>query len=677
MQRRKNFKKKVVTQAEDPEEVEASAQSAQKASPQKHRDPVEIPQPTPGGRPRGFSKKNIQRTVMQVNAHVLEKLSKKRRFAFVVGILMGVMIMLFLETDLGVQQEYVQEYVNMLRVPQGLEMVQAQLARFIPRDAFNLTLRKDRIGLRLLEEAGLQAKHPVVMLPGITSCGLEVWSGEPCTQRYFRQRIWGTMTMVQQFLLDTKCWLRHIALNVTSGLDPAGVKVRAVWGLESADYVIGGFWVWAKIIESLADVGYDSNSMELASYDWRLSFNKLEERDAYFSKLKRTVEHLSAANNNKKVVILAHSMGSNVFHYFVNWVTRQDGGVEATWVHRYIHAFVNIAGPMLGSSKVVTGMYSGESSDIRELSTLGLALTNYVNQKDRVALFRSWGSVASLIPRGGDLLWHSGLDDGVVAGFGEQTAAEDSDVGELPRQPSFDALVYYNNATGGLHHMRNDAVLEEVFKDQRKLLREHWLAKQYGSWYSHGIARTEAEMLAKKELPASWTNVLESQLPYAPEMKIYCVYGVGVPTERNYAYQYDKDGFPKINISHRDKEHGIVDGIGYTDGDATVPLLSLGTPCSYFWKRRLWNPSYTSVIVREIQDKAKTSQPFKPFVEDMLQRDIFQRGVSSADHLDIMGNDVLIEDVLRIATGNDEGFEERVYSNLHKITDRLREKLES
>jgi phospholipid:diacylglycerol acyltransferase len=31
---------------------------------------------------------------------------------------------------------------------------------------------------------------------------------------------------------------------------------RAAVGLEAADYVIGGYWVWGKIIENLAEIGY-------------------------------------------------------------------------------------------------------------------------------------------------------------------------------------------------------------------------------------------------------------------------------------------------------------------------------------------------------------------------------------------------------------------------------------
>ena len=46
----------------------------------------------------------------------------------------------------------------------------------------------------------------------------------------------------------------------------------------------------SKIVENLAVVNYDTNNLHLAPYDWRLSFYNLEVRDAYFSKLRATIE---------------------------------------------------------------------------------------------------------------------------------------------------------------------------------------------------------------------------------------------------------------------------------------------------------------------------------------------------------------------------------------------------
>lgn len=42
-----------------------------------------------------------------------------------------------------------------------------------------------------------------------------------------RQRIWGSLSMTQSFMGDKACWLEHMALDNSTGLDPEGVRLRA------------------------------------------------------------------------------------------------------------------------------------------------------------------------------------------------------------------------------------------------------------------------------------------------------------------------------------------------------------------------------------------------------------------------------------------------------------------
>lgn len=49
--------------------------------------------------------------------------------------------------------------------------------------------------------------------------------------------------------------------------------------------------VWGRMIESLADIGYDSNNLYSMPYDWRLALPLLETRDGYFTRLKVPHEH--------------------------------------------------------------------------------------------------------------------------------------------------------------------------------------------------------------------------------------------------------------------------------------------------------------------------------------------------------------------------------------------------
>lgn len=72
------------------------------------------------------------------------------------------------------------------------------------------------------------------------------------------------------------CWLEHLSLDNETGLDPPGIRVRAVPGLVAADYFAPGYFVWAVLIENLARMGYEGKNMHMASYDWRLSFQNTE-----------------------------------------------------------------------------------------------------------------------------------------------------------------------------------------------------------------------------------------------------------------------------------------------------------------------------------------------------------------------------------------------------------------
>ena len=74
--------------------------------------------------------------------------------------------------------------------------------------------------------------------------------------------------MTQGLFANKSCWMEHMALNATNGLDPAGIKLRAAEGLLGVDYFMPGYFVWAKLIEALADVGYDSNNV-VRSVEWQ------------------------------------------------------------------------------------------------------------------------------------------------------------------------------------------------------------------------------------------------------------------------------------------------------------------------------------------------------------------------------------------------------------------------
>lgn len=131
-------------------------------------------------------------------------------------------------------------------------------------------LQRPRPGAALAA-AGLKAHHPIVIVPGIVSTGLEVWQGRDCTNGLFRQRIWGSTVMVRTILLGAACWADHMRLNYSTGLDPDGIKVRAAEGIEAADYLLPGFWyvyAYSYFFTHHFSVNYISHTKRFANLNY-------------------------------------------------------------------------------------------------------------------------------------------------------------------------------------------------------------------------------------------------------------------------------------------------------------------------------------------------------------------------------------------------------------------------
>ena len=72
---------------------------------------------------------------------------------------------------------------------------------------------------------------------------------------------------------------------------------------------------------------------------------------------------------NRKTVLTGHSMGSVVVLYFLKWAEAdQFGGGGPNWVENHIEAYVNINGPLLGVTKIMTSFLSGEMKATAEMN---------------------------------------------------------------------------------------------------------------------------------------------------------------------------------------------------------------------------------------------------------------------------------------------------------------------
>ncbi|XP_009625751.1 putative phospholipid:diacylglycerol acyltransferase 2 [Nicotiana tomentosiformis] len=599
------------------------------------------------------------------------------------------------------------------------------LCNFLPANLPGLKV-PEAPGVRLKRE-GLIALHPVVLVPGIVTGGLELWEGRPCSEGLFRKRLWGGS--FTEIFKRPLCWLEHLSLDNETGLDPPGIRVRAVPGLVAADYFAPGYFVWAVLIENLAKIGYEQKNMHMAAYDWRLSFQNTEIRDQSLSRLKSKIELMYVTNGYKKVVVVPHSMGVIYFLHFLKWVEAPPpvgGGGGSGWCAKHIKAIMNIGPAFLGVPKAVANILSAEGKDVAFIRAMAPGLLDsetfgFQTLQHVMRVSRTWDSVVSLVPRGGETIWgdlnwspevenichkskarylqssskeNNGNDTDVRRSFQEKELPKygrivsfGKEALELPSSQLsiIDSKEFVCKSTSRNSNTSCGEVLTEYDEMSRKSIKKvaenqaytattlldllrfvaPKMMKRAEAHLSHGIAEDLDD--PKYNHHKYWSNPLETKLPDAPDMEIYCSYGVGIPTERSYVYKLSSSDKCKsiplqIDSSADDSDNGCLKGgVHFVDGDESVPVVSAGFMCAKGWRDNTrFNPSGISTYVREYQHKAPAS---------LLEG----RGTESGAHVDIMGNVALIEDVLRVAAGA-TGAElggDRIYSEIMKMSERI------
>ncbi|GAP89844.1 putative phospholipid:diacylglycerol acyltransferase [Rosellinia necatrix] len=520
----------------------------------------------------------------------------------------------------------------------------ADLKDLISNNEFMESSDAFSVGIKARAE-GLGVYHPIIMVPGVISTGLESWGTGNVSRPYFRRRLWGSWTMMRALLSDKEVWKQHIMLDKKTGLDPPGLKLRAAQGFDATDFFITGYWIWSKIFENLASLGYDPTNAFTAAYDWRLSYENLEIRDQYFTRLKNHIE-MAHEISGKKAVLASHSMGSQVTFYFFHWVASELGGKGGDdWVDKHVEAWINISGCMLGAVKDVTAVLSGEMRDTAQLNSFAVyGLEKFLSREERAEIFRAMPGISSMLPMGGEAVW------------GNLTWAPDDQPGQHRSFGSFLNFRAGGNWTTPQQNFTVSKAMEYLLDTS-----DDWYRDQILRSYSHGIAHTRAEVEANELQPRKWINPLETRLPLAPNLKVFCFYGVGKPTERGYYYRPpDLPNLTKLNITIDtglivdEIDHGVIMG----EGDGTVNLLSTGYMCSKGWRMKRYNPAGVKITVIEMPHQPERFNP--------------RGGPNTADHVDILGRQTLNELVLRVAGGKGNEIADSIISNIREYADNVK-----
>ncbi|XP_039018447.1 phospholipid:diacylglycerol acyltransferase 1-like isoform X2 [Hibiscus syriacus] len=545
----------------------------------------------------------------------------------------------------------------------------------------------DPPGVKLRKE-GLTASHPVVLVPGIVTGGLELWEGRQCAERLLGKRLWGGS--FGEFYKRPLCWLEHISLDNETGFDPPGIRVRPVSGLVAADYFARGYFVWAVIIANLAHIGYEEKSLYMATYDWRLSFQNTEVRDQSLTRIKSNIELLVATHGGKKVVVVPHSMGAQYFLHFMKWVETpapRGGGGGSDWCAKHIKTVMNVGAPFLGSPRSIALQLSIE---IRDIANLRAQAPGFLDRdvfglqtfKHLMRTFRTWDATFSMVPKGqnrkSNVCNTKGVNYGRLISFGKEWAETHSskfERADFKNVAKDDKVANSSNCDIWLeyHEMGNKAIKavadHKVYTAESSLDLLHYVAPKLmargSSHFSYGIADNLDD--PKYEHYKYWSNPLETKLPNAPDMEIYSLYGVGLSTERGYIYKVSSPSDCQIpfqidtSVNGDSEDSCLKDGVLSGDGDETVPVISAGFMCAKGWRGKTrFNPSGIRTYIREY----KHAPP-----ANLLEG----RGTQSGSHVDLLGNFALIEDVLRVAAGasGEELGGDRVYTDIFKWSERI------
>jgi len=253
--------------------------------------------------------------------------------------------------------------------------------------------------------------HPVILVPGLGGSQLQA-----------RQKVWGSMPFkcrkagsyaawVNPYRMGCatsfcllNCTVNELSLRYdpvmhsTSNNPHVDVIVPQLGDVDAVEYFVPsslGYIMSSQsgyyddVVDLLESLGYTKNlNIRGAPYDFRLAPNEMDE---FYSNMIQLVKETYRDNGNKRVILLAHSMGNLHMLYFLNRMDQE-------WKDTYIQSFISAAGPWGGAVKILKALASGDNLDaVVHLEHIGMDIVLLDPTKIR-PLERSMPSISWMTP---------------------------------------------------------------------------------------------------------------------------------------------------------------------------------------------------------------------------------------------------------------------------------------
>ncbi|CBZ53707.1 putative 1-O-acylceramide synthase [Neospora caninum Liverpool] len=252
--------------------------------------------------------------------------------------------------------------------------------------------------------------HALFVVPGIAGSGLFATvtnaSFEACGKSPINYavpfRVWASLSLLLPPVTHQRCWVEMMKMTVDengetyTAQEGVHVEVDGYGGIHAIDYLdyymnntygVPASAYMHGMLRTLLSLHYAQFvTLRGVPYDWRLPPWQLN-----YAQLKADIEDRYTELNNRKVDLIAHSLGSIILCYFLNRV------VDQAWKDKYIGSMTLVAAATGGSFKAVKSLLSGydDGTDIDIWNVIDFSLFPAVLLRD---LLQTMGSIYALLP---------------------------------------------------------------------------------------------------------------------------------------------------------------------------------------------------------------------------------------------------------------------------------------